>query len=358
MKRIRNIIILSMALMMTVIGCSVSTGERKPLQTEVAPVKYNRKSIVTIIADDGCYDTGVVLNDLAQKHGLHLTIAGIVDYIEPYLAEWKKIEKENNLELISHSYSHVKMSEDANVSRDEIEHQIGDSIKFYSEHFMTDQIAFIPPENAMCEAAYEVALENGIYAIRQGGRELNYIFPEEGTEWLQWYNLATYGIADVATTEERNGFVDRAMAEHTWLIEMWHDVSENADGGRYQEISTGEADEHMSYIASKAAEGEIWAASLVDVTKYAYESKYASAEAYYDEKKITVKLQYDESLLPKDIFDAPLTVRILLPEEVIDAQSIVQKNSKLDLIAVEEEGKVYLQFEMRPNSKAVKIKLK
>lgn len=250
-------------------GCgSEESGEEVMLETEIAPVKYNRDAIVTIMSDDGYYETGVMLDELGGKHHIKITVSGIVDYVEPYLKEWQKMEKKGNIELVSHSYTHLKMGEDAGVSESDLEHQISDSIQFYKQHFKTDQIVFTPPENQMCEQGYTILAENGIRAMRQGARGYNTLELQDGYEAGQMYNLYTFGIGDVSTTEERNAWIDGAVENRVWLIEMWHDVTADGKQGFFQEIAYDMADEHLSYIEDKRQEGRIWTASMVEAVKY------------------------------------------------------------------------------------------
>ena len=141
-------------------GCG--NGEEQELEATVAPVKYDRNAIVTLMSDDGNFESGVLYSELCKKHNIKMTIAGIGMWIEPHLNEWKEMEKEGQLELISHSWSHIYMGEDANVSEDELQYQLTDSIKWFSKNFSTDQIAFVAPEVAMSQRGYEILDENGI----------------------------------------------------------------------------------------------------------------------------------------------------------------------------------------------------
>ncbi len=339
-------------------GCGVKDADKGvALEAQITPIKYNRDAIVTVMSDDGIYETGVMLDELGDKHNIKITVSGIVSYVEPHLKEWKKLERKGNLELISHSYTHLKMSEDAGISVSDLEHEITDSIQFYKKHFKTDQVAFTPPENQMCGQGYEILADNDIRAMRQGGRGYNTIEPQRGYEAAQWYNLYTFGIGDVSTTEERNAWIDGAVQNHAWLIEMWHDVTENGDHGLYQEIAYADADAHLSYIADKQSDGDIWAASMVDAVKYLSEKEYATVSAAYNGAKITVSLTCDSAELPSDIYNDALTIRVLVPEEADDFTKVISSDKKNEVRIFKEEGDTYLEFEMVPNGKDVIIKL-
>lgn len=354
-KKLRYGVLISVILLCVLwVGWGYAQEKGRYIHVEIAPVMMDREGIITIVSDDGFYDTGVNLNELAGKHGLKLTIAGVVDIINPYLDEWLAIEKEGNLELISHSWSHLKMSEESNYSDEELKHQITDSINYYKDKFSTDQIAFIAPENTLCEKGYDFLKENGIYSVRQGVRGNNSFSPLEGHYPAQWYRLLTYGIGDNDTTEWRNSLIDSAINDKCWLIEMWYNVYKEGQDIGYQGISYEMADEHMAYLSEKVEVGEVWNASLVDATKYLYEKEYASVEAVQKGNIITIKLKTDTTKLPEDIFDYPLTVKIPLPE-TWDENKVTSKEKGIEVVIKEKNKVKYILFEMIPNSKEIII---
>lgn len=340
--RIATILCLTLIL----VGCS--RNDNVNIHAEIAPIKDNRDAIVTIVSDDGDYETGIILNKLAKKYNMKVTVAGIVEWIKPHLNEWKEIESEGNVELISHSYSHLKMDEESNISEKELYHQIVDSKSFFEANFQTDQIAFVPPENVMCELGNKIIVENGIYAVRKGQRG------ENGLQLLrydipgQWYSLTVHGIGDVKSTKERNAWIDNAIVNNTWLIEMWHNVSSNTIAG-YQTISSADAISHMEYINQLHSEKKIWAASFVDATKYLYEKKNSTVEAVQEGTSLKIRLKFDnKDNLPKEVFDFPLTVKIPVPIDWLD-KDIVTDNG--GAVVIEEEKKVqYILIDIVPGS--------
>lgn len=336
--------------------CGCSQGEAINLEAEIVPVMYDRDAIVTIISDDGDVNTRPLLNELSAKHKMKTTIAGIVYCVEPSMEEWQEVEKEGNIELISHSTSHVKMGEEDGIEEDELRHQITDSIQLYKENFKTDQIAFVPPENTMCSKGYDILKENGIYAVRQGARGANSLSPEEGTSAGQWYNLYMRGIGDVMSMEERNQWIDAVIEDRQWLIEMWHNITLSGSEGGYQEISYEMADEHMGYMEEKEKQGKIWVAPFTDAVKYIWEREHSEVKAWYDGRAIKVNLQCQE--LPEEIFDFPVTIKIVMPDEIDDwkTKQFNLKNGE-ELRVIEDGQRWYLEFEMVPNEKNLTIKI-
>lgn len=128
-----------------------------------------------------------------------------------------------------------------------------------------------------------------------------------------WLNLMTRGIGDVDNTEARNGWVDNAIQNRSWLIEMWHDISPEGDL-HYQPISTAMAREHLSYIAQKQLDGDVWVAPFTQAVSYLYQKQNCNVEAYCLGNTIAVKITRIREDLPWDDFNAPLSIRIALPE--------------------------------------------
>lgn len=348
MKKERGIAIISILIMgMSLVACLQQTAG-KALPAEVAPVLYDRDSIVTIISDDGFYEPGICLNELAQKYDIHVTASGYVEALDNNREGWQEIERGGNIDIISHSYTHTKMSEEANLDSETLEHEIKDSIEYCNKNFDTPQIAFVPPENTMCEEGYKLLNEAGIYAVRQGSRGLNSLSPEHGTEAGNWYNLLTWGICDVETTSERNKWVDNAIEQKAWLIEMWHNVTEPGEEWGYQPISLPLAEEHVSYLSEKDNEGKVWIASFIQATKYIFEKQNAVVDVTYNGEMIRVKLRCDVKGRNKSEFNFPLTVKIQLPEELNAVDSFKMGNEQV--CVKEENGNKYALIEMLPNT--------
>lgn len=344
--KIRKLLLVALG-MMFLTSCS-NAAESGYIYIEVAPIRHDANAVVTIISDDGDLDSGRILNSLAKEYNLKVTVAGIAAWMEKNLPEWKNIEDEGYIELISHSYNHHKMNDETDPDEETLQHQLTDSINFYKAHFKTDQICFVPPNNCMTSRGYEILAYNGILAIRQGERGENYLNPFDGKLPGQWYNLLTRGIGDVETTNERNQWVDSSVENTSWLIEMWHNISPNGDSG-YQPISTDMAREHLEYLVNKRKTNEIWIASFVDATKYIKEQQNANVTAYLEDDLICVDLNVDYNTLDKAVFSYPLTVKMEIPINWRD-DDIQIEGENIDYIRKVVDQVEYLIFDMLPGS--------
>lgn len=290
--------------------------DAKPVKVQIADVYGDAEAMVTVISDDGFYDTGVNLNRLFGEKGLHCTVAGIVSIVDPYLERWKALTKNGVIDLVNHSYNHIRMQEGEEISGDaeQITHEIVDADKYYERNWGKEQIVFVCPENRMCELGYTILSHHDFWAVRRGDRGYNSLSPENGTEPGQWFNLMCLGIQDEGTsTAVRNGWVDTAIAEHSWLIEMWHNVVDELGGG-YQEILVPEAAEHVAYLAEKAERNEIWVATYTEAVKYLREKQNIEVSAFIDGKYVYVTSALTNQEMSAKTFDQPLTVKLELPE--------------------------------------------
>lgn len=295
-------------------------NDAEQLSVQIAEVYGDRDAIITIVSDDGFYDSGVCLNELLKKNDLRATVAGAVKFIKPYLKEWKKIVSEGNIELVSHSFRHVAFNEGEEISRNKerLYYEIAGSTKWFEKKFseLGKQIAFVCPEGAMCKLANEVVKESGFYAVRRTETGYNSLSPDDGVNGGDWFGLQVQGINEKNVDEEvRKQWIQKALDNHLWLIEMWHNVMEQYDG-YFQTILKDDADKHLQYISEMNKEGQIWVATLIEATKYIREKQAAEVEAFLKEECIYVRAFFQENVLPKSVFNFPLTIKIFLPSKM------------------------------------------
>ncbi len=307
---------------------TISDSDAGNLDISVADAFGNRKSIVTIISDDGYYDSGLNLDALLEKHKMTATVAGAVSIVSKSEPEWLELLGRGRIHMVSHSKWHVRMEEGSEISgnEEELRDEIVGASEYYVDFLGEKPICFVCPENAMCELGYKILSEDGYIAVRRGDRGLNPISPEEGVEPGNWHNLRTRGILDVETTEERNAWVDDAINEKAWLIEMWHNVKPE-DDGMYQTVLTEDADSHMSYIQKKSDEGDIWVTDFETATKYIYEKQHTEvAAACSKDGNISVICKMTEDVNDKGRFDVPITVSVKLSEDAEKDAVYVDEN--------------------------------
>ena len=326
------------------------------LSVQIAEVYGDRDAIVTIVSDDGFYDSGVCLNELLKKNDLRATVAGAVKFIKPYLKEWKKIVSEGSIELVSHSFRHVAFNEGEEISRNKerLYYEIVGSTRWFEKKFpeLGKQIAFVCPEGAMCKLANEVIKESGFYAVRRTETGYNSLSPSDGVNGGDWFGLQIQGINEKNVDEEvRKQWINEAVDRRLWLIEMWHNVMEQYDG-YFQTILKDDADEHLQYISKMNKEGKIWVATLTEATKYIRERQAAKVEAILKDGSIYVRAYLQGDALSEKIFNHPLTIKVLLSNDMKGKECCL--DGKILHISKENE----LILSVVPNGEIMKIDLK
>ena len=305
------------------------------LDASIEEVYGNADAIVTIISDDGIYDSCVNLDRIFGERNLRCTVAGVVGFVEPHQDEWNELLRNETIDLVSHSYHHVKMSEDSYIAKniEDLTCEIVDADQWYEDWLDYEQIGFVCPENQMCENGYKIIGKNDFWAVRRGNRGYNSLSPEEGTQDGQWFNLKVQGICDDgADTQVRNHWVDTAINDKAWLIEMWHNVMPEDDGG-YQTILIPDAEEHLDYVAQKAAADEIWVATYDEAVKYIRERQNSRLNAYISGDELFVSAELTNQKMSYETFNQPLTVSVVLPDGylVSAAENMKQINNVLSL---------------------------
>ncbi len=286
-----------------------------PAEAYIAPVYKNRSGMVTIISDDGHFLTGKMIDSLSNEYGIPFTVGGAVINVAWHEAWWKKtISKNNRMELVNHSYNHIRMEEGSSISTDpaRLTHEIIHSKMYFEKHFGAEQICFVCPENQMCSKGYELLRQSGILAVRQGTRGYNDLSPGQGENPGEWYNLKTMGIMDHSgqdACETRKKWLEDAVSENKWLIEMWHNISEEEDGG-YQTILKEDAEKHLSEIKELSENGLLWAAKFTEAVKYIVERQHCEASAVVCKNELRLSLTVSSGTIDPSAFNQPLTVMI------------------------------------------------
>lgn len=157
-RKIENILIffiIALTIVFIAITSNVLAENKKSgqeLRTEIADVRGDADSIVTIASDDGMYDSSVLLNELAEKNDIDVIVAGVGYYVKPYEDGWKEILNDGHTELISHTSSHLVLGQDTEFAQDydALNYEITGMQKYLTRTFDSKQVTFVWPENSLC----------------------------------------------------------------------------------------------------------------------------------------------------------------------------------------------------------------
>lgn len=276
------------------------------IPAKILPVKDGKKSICTIISDDGDLETAISLSTLGKVFGIKISVAGVARWIGKNLNFWKKMESSEHIEIINHSWSHMLINDEIHVDSQTLIREYVYSHRFFKNHFKTPQFTFVPPNNQLTEKACDLLRKNSCVAIRRGQRILNSLSPENGTLPGQWFNLGNKSVGDVKTTDERNAYVRECLNSPSWLIEMWHNVTEFGTGN-YQPLTIKEAAEHIEFISKQDG---LWVAPFTEATSYVLQRQNSAVCAQFDGEILQIEIRKLNSDLPWELFNSPLTIEI------------------------------------------------
>lgn len=121
---------------------------------------------------------------------------------------------------------------------------------------------------------------------------------------------------DGETVETMNAWLDEAVSENKWLVEMWHSVCWEGIGddgkpaylsdGGYRPIRANIGEAHMAYAGKLQEEGKIWVAPMGEAMKYIRERQSSTLIDTATRTSRVISLTHD---LDKKYFSDPLTLK-------------------------------------------------
>ena len=163
---------------------------------------------------------------------------------------------------------------------------------------------------------------------------------------MDLYALRTKNFDSVTQATTANEWVDYAVLNHLWLVEMLHGIEKVG----YSPIDTPILIKHLVYI--KQHDEDIWCSTVSDVAKYIYESKKAkvTCESCND---TVFNIRIDDSL-NDSIYNHQLSIQIKVPPTW---DSITISNGEKVKIEYANNSKFVL-FNALPDNKLLTIRPK
>lgn len=294
----------------------------KNVDASIEMVYGGARGIVTMTFDDGYYSSAVILDELFEKYGLQGSLMLIASKLSG-AESWKRLFSHGNLEPQSHSMTHMPFrdqeSDAANHTPENYEREIvGSKTKLESLFPEFDCITFAIPHGGWTDAAAKIGAEN-YYLVRttqRGNQTLDPGFtPGETGSWSKFRSPPVVVGAGNDQLEYLKSMVDAAK-EGYWYCPIAHRVGD-VEG---TEIPLDVLEGWCKYLSEAQEDGELWVTTLSSATKYVRERQNSTVSARYDNGAITVKVEMaaetaDGLPLTPEVFDHPLTVKVMLPQE-------------------------------------------
>jgi beta-galactosidase len=328
-----------------------------PGTTVICPLKDNKAAAVSITMDDALLASDRFFNDLFKKYNLKGTLALIADRMDQAgsWGEFRALLKDGRLDVGNHSMTHEKLT---NVKDKKLESEVNGARQRFRKAFPgQDVICMLYPDNASNDLVRAKVKEQH-YAARGGIRGDNSLDPTED----EWFNLKTRGLKDrdygqgtgfdgVVLVSDMNAWIDTAIDNNRWVIEMLHGVKEK-DPHSYAPPAGADVAEHFSYLSGKL--DKVWCGTFTEVTKYIRQRQNAAiTQLLTDGSYFSISLK---DTLDNSIFNFPLTLKTRVPNEWNSVR--VEQNDKIQMVTpVEEYGAKYIYYDAIPDQGNITISL-
>ena len=283
-------------------------------ETSVALWQGDKQGAVSITFDDGLPSQFDNAFPLLQQHGLKGTFFIISNDIDPDGVGSLVIDGQ---EIGSHSVSHPHLTQlepweqdvEMSHSQSTLQNLTGQEVAIFAYPYGDYNAGVISIADDYFIAAHTTN-SNALNGSSPSFYELNVIWPNEAGE----ANVIPY----------LKDFVDLAVAENKWAIEMFHSIGYP---GGYDNVSSEALSAHMDYLV--ANEPNIWAAPMGTVSEYIYERDAASITTIFQDSGM-IRLDLQCGL--DNRFDTPLTLLTLCPDDW-ESGVIVVKQGQTEQIA-------------------------
>jgi len=325
------------------VGTATTEPQRTDPQVTICDVLNNKKAIMTFTSDDGLYQSVVKYNEIFKKYDIKGTIAVNTSTvtgensvrITSTWEQWRTLLKDNRLDIANHTHSHARIPY---ADDSQLDYEINDAQRMLKKELQGQQvISMCNPFVLRSDKTDEVIKQNH-YSARNGERGYNSLSPTAN----EWFRLNYQYVVSNTKEKDMNRWVDSAIKNSKWLIEVWHGI----DGDDWEPSTYKICDGHMKYASGKE---ELWIATLSDATKYIQERQDANIEIQKKDNSLILNVTHT---LDPEIFNYPLTIKIAIDRNVKSAIAIQGGES----ISCKIEGNE-LFLNVIPNRDKVLIKL-
>lgn len=341
-----------------------------PATAEIMPIKDGKKSIVTIVHDDGYLDTVKFLNDEFAKNNLNGTIAMIARNVNASnKAQWQAELDKGRLNIANHSYTHnywgqtdeaesgtLKDGSNYSIAAGNMTYEIVKSGEYLRSMFPKERVlCFVKPgfsypdgKPQVSTAAYEMIGKNYICMRNTGGGI-------ETVPAADKYNLKSlmvqandsYSSSENHTAAYWKDEVDKTIDKNGWLIFLFHGIVDDSNASGLS-VAKSKASILFDYLGEKSATEDVWNAQLDEATLYTEEVKTASVVAKdYTQGEGRMELSVTDKL-DDDIYDYPLTIKVKVPSDW-DYVKTVQNGTSAIKRAVSDNGDKYVYADVVPD---------
>lgn len=358
-----------------------------PARTEIMKFKDGKKSIITIVHDDGDVATTMpYLDKEMQKNGLKATVGMITTNVAntdgtlktAAVAKWKPYFESGRFNLASHSFTHSYMGQSDSVAEPTQDGAWGSPVEATYAGKMTKEIkgsqetlreafpnqrvlAFIKPgvnypvgKSQVSEEAYQM-IEETYISMRNTGGGVDTVPPKD------WYNVKSYmvnGCYDDPTASSNDTaaywkeLADKAIENNGWLVYLFHGITPDASASEGAVLQS-KASILFDKLGDDVESGDVWCAFFDEATMYIKESQTASvvAKDYTQDaskKYLSVKVT---DKMDDTIYDCPITIKVAVPDAWKYVKNVQNGVTEIKATFVE-SGVTYAYVNVVPDKEA------
>lgn len=303
---------------------AVAEGSNIDQNLNLIPVKWpgNKEAAITFTFDDGylCQFTkGITLLKKNNFPATFFVITGFVDKKVDGL-NWSIVRNAalQGYEIGSHTVNHKNLIllEKNKYNLDSLRWEVLNSQTTINHQVPTQKcLSFCYPRCLRDKTTDKIVADYYIGARSSGFCEG---FSPANLYAVKGLVIHTYHVAP-----ELNWEVDNTIKKTGWLVEMIHGIDK--DG--WEPVSYKTYDKHFSYIKEK--ENQLWVATFQNVIKYIRERQDA---LFSDEEILPDRISFHiTEVLPDDIYNYPLSIKMDLPDNTDIAEFAIQNQRVLNL---------------------------
>lgn len=316
------------------------------ITTSICDLNGNKACAVTFTTDDALYKSCLFYNSRFKKYGLKGTAVITLDMVAEENAkrmpgdesgtwdQWRDIVDQGCFDIANHTKSHTNLDK---LSPDELEIEINKTRKILLSNFPGQKVLCMANPYVVTNDMIDDIIRQQHYSARNGEGGFNTVDPSDN----EWYRLNFKVALHDTSAEDMNAWVDKAVLNHNWLIELWHGI----DGQGWEPPTSAVCDSHLSYLAMNLS--SVWNGTMNEVTQYIREKQNANIETTFTNNgRIMIILNVN---LDTSLFTYPLTLKTTLPEGWTGAR-IIQGNHIESAFAQHEGNTVYVVYDAVPNA--------
>ena len=264
---------------------------------QISPIYDFKQSIISLTFDDGYITQFTVALPLLKERNIPATFYVITNRLDSVTKSLISDNISEEFEIGSHTVTHADL---VKIGNEDAKMELLNSHTFLQRNFGV---------NAGLTMSYPWGIYNS--SVEQIAKSIYLAARSTDVGYNSLYTFDRYALKmqnfDKQTGAYRaNPWVDFAIANHLWLVEMIHGIN-NAG---YSPIDAKVLTEHLDYIAN--VKDKIWCSTISSVIKYIDESKNTEIKCDICTDSV-YKLRIDD-FLDDSIYNQPLSVRIKVPD--------------------------------------------